>query len=137
MYNTTNDSTRRTVLKRVLQAIPGVTDAGYTGYAYTSGNTAFAAVFSQPNATNETFEEAFREIREIATLPGVSGQVGKLELPTWLDYTKQFINDLGIASNSIHGSRLINSHVFLEETDDLVDLMLENLEYEPGFPHSA
>lgn len=136
MYNATEVSAKRSVLKGVLQAFPNVTDAGYTGYAFTGGDTAFAGVFLQPNATNQTFDKAFGQFYEIANLPGVSGQVFRFEVPTWLEYTKQFLSDLGIATNSIHGSRLLNSEVLLEQTDDLVDLMLKYPEYGPGFDHS-
>lgn len=140
-FNVTDESARRTILEKSLQTIPEVTNAGYTGYGYMGNisppeDLAFQAIFLQPNATNGTFDKAFEPFYQIAALPGVKGQIGRLDFPSWMDYSKDFLTDPNIATNIIDGSRLLNSHVLLERTKDLVDLMFEYPNYGPGFNFS-
>ncbi|KAI1953004.1 hypothetical protein LOY94_002710 [Ophidiomyces ophidiicola] len=93
----------------------------------------FAAIFIQPNATNTTFIEAFREYRDISKIPGVSGITANFDFPSWIEYSKVFIQDPHIASNTIDESRLLTSDVLLSRTDDIVGLMMENVSNPSGF----
>ncbi|KAI2300146.1 hypothetical protein LOZ07_001706 [Ophidiomyces ophidiicola] len=122
-----------------IQALPVVTEAGYTGYGTANlvlgadEPAGFAAIFIQPNATNTTFIEAFREYRDISKIPGVSGITANFDFPSWIEYSKVFIQDPHIASNTIDESRLLTSDVLLSRTDDIVGLMMENVSNPSGF----
>ncbi|KAI1974981.1 hypothetical protein LOZ51_002484 [Ophidiomyces ophidiicola] len=138
-FNVTTTSTLRVVLNKSLKALPVVTEAGYTGYGTANlvlgadEPAGFAAIFIQPNATNTTFIEAFREYRDISKIPGVSGITANFDFPSWIEYSKVFIQDPHIASNTIDESRLLTSDVLLSRTDDIVGLMMENVSNPSGF----
>ncbi|KAI9840689.1 MAG: hypothetical protein M1837_001365 [Sclerophora amabilis] len=129
--NGTDNSTTRRILENSLQTLPGITDAGYTGYGVIDGG--FSAIFIQPNGTNETFDAAFAPLREIATLPDVSGQVVNFDLPSWIDYCNTFLSDPNIASNIIGASRLLTSDVLLDRAKDIVDLVFDYNAVSAGF----
>ena len=134
-FNVTDNSTYRTVLQKSLAAIPGVTGAGYTGYGDLTGS--FGGIFIQPNATNETFASAFAPFYEISKLPNVSGQVVKLDFPTWMDYCNVFLQDPGIATNTIDASRLLTADVMINHNKELVELIMDYPNLEPGFNFST
>lgn len=134
-FNTTDESTLRTVFHKALQALPAVTDAGYTGYGIMGGGS-FAAIFIQPNATEEIFNATFAPFYELANHANVSAQVGSIPFPTWIDYCNTFLMDPNIATNVIDSSRLLTSDDLLERTTELVDVILEFDEFSAGFNFS-
>ncbi|KAF7505684.1 hypothetical protein GJ744_000533 [Endocarpon pusillum] len=131
-FNTTDESTLRNVLHKALQALPAVTDAGYTGYGIMDDGS-FAALFVQPNATEEIFNTTFAPFYELASHANVSAQVGSISFPTWIDYCNTFLMDPNIATNIIDASRLLTSDDLLERTTKLVDVVLEFDEFSAGF----
>lgn len=132
--NGSSEAALRTVYQRAFAALPGITEAGYIGYADVDG--VFQGVFSQANATNETFATAFAPFYEIAKLEGVSAQIVSFPFPTWLDYSEYFLRDPNIATNVIDASRLLTADVLLNKTEELVDLIFENPTRGPGFNFS-
>ncbi|KAK2757894.1 hypothetical protein FQN54_004300 [Arachnomyces sp. PD_36] len=132
-FNVTDNSTStlRTVLEKGLQTIPSITEAGYTGYGDLSSG--FSAIFIQPNGTNETFNTAFAPFYELKELPGVSGQLGSFNFPTWIDYCRMFLRDPNIATNIIDASRLLTKDVLVDRADEIVDLILDYPENGAGF----
>ncbi len=134
--NTTDDSAIRTVLHKALQALPAVTDAGYTGYGIMDGSS-FAALFIQPNATQEIFNATFAPFYELASHVNVSAQVGSITFPTWIDYCNAFLTDVNIATNVIDPSRLLTSDDLLQRTTELVDVILEFETFSAGFNFSV
>jgi FAD/FMN-containing dehydrogenase len=134
-FNTTDESTFRTVLYSALQNLPRVTDAGYTGYGIMGGGS-FAAIFLQPNATEAGFSETFAPFYELATHPNVSAQVASFPMPTWIDYCNAFLGDPNIATNLIDSSRLLTANVLMNRTNDLIDLILEFDDFSAGFNFS-
>ena len=122
--NTTDRPTFRRVLNDVLQALPSITDAGYTGYGIMGGGS-FGLIFIQPNATEEMFNVTFAPLYELAALPNVSAQVGSLEFPTWIEYCNVFLQDSNIATNIIDSSRLLTADALLNRTAEIVDLIDE------------
>lgn len=140
-FNTTEASSLRTVREKIFQAIPGITDAGYTGYATMGesrdfGNSSLQAVFIRPNGTNETFNEVFSPLIELADMPGVEAGVFPLELPSWIEYCDQFLRDPNIATNIMDPSRLLTADVLLNRTSDLADLLSDYKDYGGGFNFS-
>ncbi|ERF73264.1 hypothetical protein EPUS_03096 [Endocarpon pusillum Z07020] len=131
-FNTTDESTLRTVFHQALQALPAVTDAGFTGYGI-MGNGSFAALFLQPNATEEIFNTTFAPFYELTSHANVSAQVVSIPFPTWIDYCNAFLMDLNIATNVIDISRLLTSDDLLERTNKLVDVIFEFDEFSAGF----
>jgi hypothetical protein len=129
-FNVTDNSTYRTVVQKSLAAIPGITEAGYTGFGSLLGR--FSVIFVQPNATNETFASAFAPLYEISKLPNVSGQVVKLDFPTWIDYCNVFLQDPEIATNLISSTRLLTADVMLNHNKELVDLIVDYPNLGPG-----
>jgi hypothetical protein len=134
-FNTTDAPTFRTVLHKSLQGLPGVTDAGYTGYGAMGGGS-FGLIFLQPNATKETFNATFARYYEISALPNVSAQIGSIDFPTWIDYCNVFLSDPNIATNVIDTSRLLTPDVLLHRTADLVDVALGYEGFSAGFNFS-
>jgi FAD/FMN-containing dehydrogenase len=132
--NATSEAVLRKVYQKAFSALPGITEAGYIGYADVDG--LFQGVFSQANATNETFTAAFAPFYEISKLEGVSAQIAKAQFPTWLDYSEYFLTDPHIATNVIDASRLLTADVLANKTDALVDMIFENPGYGPGFNFS-
>lgn len=135
-FNATDDSTFRIILHGSLQALPIVTDAGYVGYATILGPRSFGAIFLQPNASNETFQAAFAPFYELVALQNVSGQVGRMDFPTWIEYCNTFLSDPNIATNVIDTSRILTSEVLLGRTHELVDLALGTSGFSAGFNFS-
>ncbi|KAK2750863.1 hypothetical protein FQN55_001434 [Onygenales sp. PD_40] len=134
--NVTDNSALRPVLERTFPAISHVTEAGYIGYGELGngkGHIGFQGIFLQPNATNETFMEAFAPFYEIAALPNVSAQVANFDFPSWIEYCRVFLTDPNIATNVIDGSRLLTPEVMTAKAKDLTDLILDNPDYSPGF----
>lgn len=134
-FNTTDESTLLTVLHKSLQALPAVTDAGYTGYGIMGGGS-FAAIFIQPNVTEEIFNATFAPFYDLASHVNVSAQVGSLTFPTWIDYCNTFLMDPNIATNVIDSSRLLKSDDLLKGTTELVDVMLGFDTFSAGFNFS-
>jgi hypothetical protein len=134
-FNTTDAPTFRTVIYKSLQGLPGVTDAGYTGYGVMDGGS-FGLIFLQPNATQEAFNATFAPYYEIAALPNVSAQIGSIDFPTWIDYCNVFLGDPNTATNVIDTSRLLTPDVLLHRTADLVDVALEYEGFSAGFNFS-
>ncbi|KAK2741352.1 hypothetical protein FQN57_005636 [Myotisia sp. PD_48] len=136
-FNTTDSQVRRTILERSLQAIPGITDGGYVGYAIANTKStesqAFQAIFVQPNATNATYVKAFASVNEISTLPGVQGGVITFDFPDWMGYSEFFLTDPNIATNIIDSGRLLNSDVLTNRASDIVDLMFKYPDFGAGF----
>ena len=122
--NGTSNSTIRTIIQRSLETIPRITDAGYTGYGFIGSG--FSGIFIQPNGTSEDFNYAFAPFYELATMTGISGQVGSITLPRWIDYCNAFLTDPNIATNVIDGTRLLTSEVLKRKSKELTDLILEN-----------
>jgi hypothetical protein len=135
-YNTTEESTFRIVLRETIQALPRVTDAGYTGYGLMEGSS-FRAIFLQPNATDENFNTTFAPLFKLAAHPNVSAQIGSITFPTWIDYCNTFLGDPNIATNVMDTSRLLTPDVLLNRTDDLIDLILQSNEFSAGFNFST
>ena len=135
-FNTTDEFTLRTVLHKALQALPAITDAGYTGYGIMGGGS-FAALFIQPNATEEIFNATFAPFYELASHANVSAQVGSILFPTWIDYCNTFLMDPNIATNVIDASRLLTSDDLLERTTELVGVIFEFDEFSAGFNFSV
>lgn len=133
--NSTDDSTLRTLLEKGLQAIPSVTEAGYTGYGDLKDG--FNAIFIQPNGTNETYGTTFAPFYEMKELPGVGGQIGTLNFPSWIEYCRAFLSDPNIATNNIDASRLLTKDVLLNRADEIVDLILDHPDNNPGFNFST
>jgi hypothetical protein len=134
-FNTTDESTFRSVLHSAFQNLPRVTDAGYTGYGI-MGVGSFAAIFLQPNATEEGFNETFAPLYELAAHPNVSAQMGSFLMPTWIDYCNAWLGDPNIATNIIDSSRLLTADVLMNRTTDLIDLILEFDEFSAAFNFS-
>jgi hypothetical protein len=132
--NATSNATLRTIYEKALAALPGITDAGYTGYGDLDGT--FQAIFSQANATNETFTKAFMPFMEIGKLEGVSAQLAPIIFPTWIDYGTYFLTDPNIATNIIDASRLLTADVLTNKSGQLIDLIFENPTLAPGFNYS-
>ncbi|PGH10691.1 hypothetical protein AJ80_07447 [Polytolypa hystricis UAMH7299] len=136
-FNTTDDSTCRTVLEASLRALAQVTEAGYTGYGVLgrgdNSDPTFQAIFFQPNTTNETFGGAFQPFFDITSLPGVSGQVMNFDFPSFIDYTRAFLADPNIATNNVDASRLLTADVLTKRPDKIVDLLFDNPAYGAGF----
>jgi hypothetical protein len=132
--NATSETVLRTVYRKAFAALPGITEAGYVGYGDVDG--LLQVIFSQANATNETFAATFAPLFEIGKLDGVSAQIAPIPFPTWLDYSEYFLRDPNIATNVIDASRLLTADVLLNKTDELVDLIFENPGYGPGFNFS-
>jgi FAD/FMN-containing dehydrogenase len=130
-FNATNSTLLRKVHQRAFAALPGVAEAGYTGYADSDGT--FQAIFSQANGTNETFARAFAPFLEMTKMEGVSGQVVPIPFSTWLDYAQYFLRDPNIATNIIDASRLLTADVLLYKTNELADLAAQFPELSPGF----
>lgn len=131
----------RTILETVFHTIPGITNAGYTGYAVLGpskdfGESTFQAIFMQPNGTNATFNEAFTPLYQLSTQSGVVGGVGSMILPSWEEYTKNFVSDPNIATNIMDASRLLSSDVLLNKAGDLVDLLMDYPHLGAGFNFS-
>jgi hypothetical protein len=129
--NVTNNSSRNPLLAKCLSALPVIAESGYTGYVDASGR--FQGIFSQPNGTNAMYEKAFAPFFEAAKMTGVSGQIASIPFPTWLDYGKYFLIDPNIATNVIDASRLLTAEVLTYKTADLVDLVAQFPDLEPGF----
>lgn len=132
--NASDEASHRAILKDVFTTLPRITAAGYTGYAIIPGG--FLGVFLQPNGTNATFAEAFAPLYKTTKLPGVSGQVGSFDFPSWLSYTDTFLMDPNIGTNVQDASRLATDELLLNNTDALVDLVMENPDLETGFNFS-
>jgi hypothetical protein len=135
-FNATDEPTLRTVLQAAFQALPQITDAGYTGYAIV-GNGSLAAIFLQPNATQETFNATFAPLYELTSHPNVSGQIGSIDFSTWIEYCNTFLMDPNIATNVMDSSRLLEPEVLLNRTRELVDLALEFDAFSAGFNFST
>lgn len=133
--NATSNSTLRTVLEKGLETIPAVTEAGYVGYGDLADG--FSAIFIQPNGTNETFDTAFAPFYEIKKLPGVGGQVGAFNFPSWIEYCHAFLQDPHVGTNNVDASRLLTKDVLLNQSDELVDLIFGYPEGHAGFNFSA
>lgn len=123
-FNGTDDASRRLILEKALAAIPSVTEGGYIGYG--TQDQGFQAIFSQPNGTNETFMQAFAPFFEMTQLPGVNGQVGGFELPSWRAYLDFFLTDPNIAINHFDTSRLVTKKVLQTKNKELADLALQH-----------
>ena len=135
MLNATDDDTLRTVIRKGLETIPGVTEAGYTGYGDLHGG--FGAIFLQPNGTNETYDQAFAPFYEIKALPGVGGQICTFNFPSWIEYCRSFLRDPNIATNIIDASRLLTKDVLLNHAEEIDDLMFDFPEAGAGFNFST
>jgi hypothetical protein len=122
--NTTDQATFRTVLHGALQALPSITDAGYTGYGVMSGRS-LGLIFIQPNGTEDMFNTTFAPIYKLTTLPNVTAQAGSINFPTWIEYCNAFLQDPNIATNIIDTSRLLTADVLLKRTEALVNLIAE------------
>lgn len=128
----TNDTAaRRTVLGRVFQALPAITDAGYTGYGTLAPD--IGLIFIQPNGTNATATEVTKLLNEVGDVGGVTAQVGAFDFPSWIEYCNAFLQDPNIATNIIDPSRLLTADVLSNKTDQLLDALEELPELEAGF----
>ncbi|ORY12190.1 FAD binding domain-containing protein [Clohesyomyces aquaticus] len=120
---TTNDSTaNREVVRRVLEALPAITEKGYIGYG-TLADGPVGLILSQANATNSTRDEVLQILDQVGNVTGVETQAGTMEFPTWLDYCDLFLHDPNIATNIIDSSRLLTEDVLVNKTKELLDLM--------------
>src|SRR5690606_36040292 len=81
-FNASNTDAHRKIITEVFKSLPGITDAGYTGYGILSGG--FSAIFIQPNGTNATADSAFASLKELASEEGVSGQLLTFNVPSWI-----------------------------------------------------
>lgn len=137
--NATNNETLRTILERTFSAISRVTEAGYVGYAGLGNGkspTAFDGLFIQPNATNETFSEAFSLFVDMMSLQDVDGHVLSFDFPSWASWCPHFLGDPNMGTNTISGSRLLTPEVLTNKSKEIVDLILKNQDYDPGFGFS-
>ena len=57
-------------------------------------------------------------------------------LPSWEEYTKNFVSDPNIATNIMDASRLLSSDVLLNKAGDLVDLLMDYPHLGAGFNFS-
>lgn len=130
-FNATNSTTLRKVQRQAFAALPGVTEAGYVGYADADG--IFQAIFSQANGTDEMFTTAFAPFLEMMKMEGVSGLIVPVRFASWLDYSRDFLQDPNIATNVIDASRLLTADVLLHKTNELLDLITQFPELSPGF----
>ena len=140
-FNATDEPSLQTIRETIFQALPGITDAGYTGYASMGesrdfGNSTLQAVFIKPNGTNDTFNEAFSPLVKLAGAPGVEGLVLPVEFPSWISYCDTFLQDPNIASNNMDASRLVTADTLLNHTSELVDLLTDYKDYSSGFNFS-
>jgi hypothetical protein len=130
-YATNSTEAHREVLKRAFQALPAITDAGYTGYG-TLGQP-LGLIFIQPNGTNGTATEVTKLLTQVGEVQGVqSQQVGSFNLPSWLAYCNTFLSDPNIATNIIDPSRLLTADILSEKTDQLLDLISDFPDFGPG-----
>lgn len=97
----------------------------------------FQAIFLQPNGTNATAEKAFAGLHELSTKEGVVGGVGSIVLPSWEEYTENFVTDPNIAKNVMDASRLLSSDVLLNKAGELVDLLMDYPHLGGGFNFST
>ncbi|KAH7094404.1 FAD/FMN-containing protein [Paraphoma chrysanthemicola] len=131
-YNTTSPAARREVLRRLLKAIPRITDLGYTGYA-TFGDP-IGMIFIQPNGTNTTAAETAAILSEAGNVTGVEPLAGAFDFPKWIDYCNAFLQDPNIATNVIDTSRLLTADVLSNKTESLLSLMFEEFpDFHAGF----
>jgi hypothetical protein len=130
-YLTNDTAKKREIIGRVFQALPTITDAGYTGYGTLSGE--IGLIFIQPNATNETATAATNLLNWVGNIDGVTAQVGSLNFSSWMEYSNTFLQDPNIATNVIDPSRLLTADVLLNKTEELLDALQEFPELAAGF----
>ncbi|KAF2185562.1 FAD/FMN-containing protein [Zopfia rhizophila CBS 207.26] len=129
---TTNSSTaQRQLLSGIFKVIPGITDAGYTGYA-TLG-APIGLVFSQANGTNATANEVVKTLNGIGNITGVETQAGAIEFGSWMEYSASFLHDPNIATNVIDPSRLVTAEVLTKKTEELLKIIEDFPDLHAGF----
>lgn len=130
-YLVNDTAARRAVLGRVFQALPAITDAGYTGYGTLASD--IGLIFIQPNGTNATASEVTNLLNEVGNVDGVTAQVGGFDFPSWIEYCNAFLQDPNIATNVIDPSRLLTAEVLMNKTEKLLDALEEFPELAAGF----
>jgi hypothetical protein len=128
---TNNTAARRAIIGRVFQALPPITDAGYTGYGTLAPD--IGLIFIQPNGTNATASEITKLLNQVGNVDGVTAQFGAVNFPSWMEYCNAFLQDPNIATNIIDPSRLLTAEVLSNKTDELLDALEEFPELEAGF----
>ncbi|KKZ62109.1 hypothetical protein EMCG_03403 [[Emmonsia] crescens] len=134
--NTTNNETLRTILERTFSAISRVAEADYVGYARLGNGkspTAFDGLFIKPNATNETFSKAFSLFVDMMSFQDVDGHVLSFDFPSWASWCPHFLGDPNMGTNTISGSGLLTPEVLTNKSKEIVDLILNNQDYDPEF----
>lgn len=87
--------------------------------------TGFMGIFFLPNGTDEAFESGFAPFAELYNQSDFNVQIGKFDIPRWIDWFDTFFTDPNIAQNVQDASRLVTADVLLKNTSQLVDLMKE------------
>lgn len=121
--NASDNASLTHVLAESIKLLPGVTDAGYTGYG--SIDQGFGAIFIKPNSTVEYFNETFAGYFNLTHLPGIHGAVGAFP-STWNGYMKTFLRDPNIGTNIQDTSRLLTADVINREAEKLAHFLVKN-----------
>lgn len=127
--NTTSVGAWRTAYASALRALPGITDAGYTGYGNTEVGKVVQFIFLQPNGTAESLDRAIQSFQEVMASNGTDGTtvaVGNITFPSWDAYIEVFLTDPNIATNIQDASRLLTSDVLHDKAEELVELAIEH-----------
>lgn len=123
--NTTSVEAWRKVYAKSLQALPEITDAGFTGYGNTEVGRVVQFIFLQPNGTEESLVKGTKGFQEVMALNGTDGidaALGNMTFPSWDAYIQLFLTDPNIATNIQDASRLLTPDVLKTKADQLVDL---------------
>lgn len=134
-YNVTNPLARSSLLDAFFHAIPTITEAGYVGYS--DASTGIGAIFVQANGTNSTYESGFERLRDtLSKMAGVSGMMVPIPFPTWMDYGTYFLRDPNVATNVQDASRLLTVDNLESHRQDLIAIVNDFPDLEPGFNFS-
>lgn len=133
--NTTSVDTWKEAYAHALRGLPGMTDAGYTGYGSTGVGNLVQFIFLQPNGTDATLERGKAGFQKLLVMNGTHGTsvaFAGFTLPSWEAYTNLFLMDPNIATNIQDASRLLTPEVLSEKADKLVDLAVRYPDVTPG-----
>lgn len=138
--NTTSADEWRKVYVKSLQALPEMTDAGFTGYGSTEVGKLVQFIFLQPNATDRSLKAGLQGFQEMVALNGTGGTyiaMGNMTFPSWDAYTELFLTDPNIATNIQDASRLLTSDVLKKKAEALVELAFKHPGASPGHNFST
>jgi hypothetical protein len=134
-YNVTSPSARSSLLDAFFQAIPTITEAGYVGYS--DASVGIGAIFVQANGTDSTYQAAFANLRDtLGNMSAVSGIMMPIPFPSWIDYSTYFLRDPNVGTNIQDASRFLTVDVLDNHRDDLIEIVNDFPDLDPGFNFS-